>query len=137
MALLPPQTTPFTLDNMERFLCNTLQEAFNSAALTVAGKKRDFDVIVIGGGSFGSVLANGLFMRDPTRSRRILVLEQGPFVLPEHVQNLPFQGGDPGFSVPWVVRPGSDLRYAGLINAVGGRSLTWGGWSPELLTDEA
>src|SRR5215204_6351092 len=105
--LLSSETTTFTLDNMGRYLCNTLQEALDSTGQTVAGKRRDFDVIVVGGGSFGSVVANGLFMRDPTRSRRILVLEQGPFVLPEHVQNLPFLGGDPGLRVPWVVRQGS------------------------------
>jgi hypothetical protein len=43
--------------------------------------------------------------------------------------------GDPGLRVPWVTRPGSDLAYAGLLYGVGGRSLTWGGWSPELLHD--
>jgi choline dehydrogenase-like flavoprotein len=132
---LPSEVTSFTLDNMGRYLCNTLDEAIDSVGQTVAGKSRDFDVIVVGGGSFGSVVANGLFMRDRTRSRRILVLEQGPFVLPEHVQNLPFMGADPGYLVPWVVRPGSDLGYAGLMYALGGRSLTWGGWSPELLHD--
>jgi choline dehydrogenase-like flavoprotein len=123
---------------MGRYLCNTLDEALDSTVPLVAGSRRDFDVIVIGGGSFGSVVANGLFMRDPTRSRRILVLEEGPFVLPEHVQNLPFMGGEPAMRVPWVVRPGSDLGYgfAGLLYAVGGRSMTWGGWSPELLHDE-
>jgi choline dehydrogenase-like flavoprotein len=134
--LLGSPTTVFTLDNMGRYLCNTLQEAVDSIGVTVAGSVRNFDAIVIGGGSFGSVVANGLFMRDPTRSRRILVLEQGPFVLPEHTQNLPILGGDPGLRVPWVVRSGSDLGFAGLIYAVGGRSLTWGGWSPELLHDE-
>src|SRR5215213_1689563 len=127
--------TTFTLDNMGRYLCNTLQEAIDSTSPSVGG--RDFDVIIAGGGSFSSVIANGLFMRDPTRSRRILVLEQGPFVLPEHVQNLPFMGGEPNFRVPWVVSQGSDLGYPGLIYAVGGRSLTWGGWSPELLHDAA
>jgi len=61
----------------------------------VAGRKRDFDVIVIGGGTFGSVVAEHLFVADKTRSRRILVLEAGPFVLPEHFQNMPFRGGAP------------------------------------------
>ena len=135
-ALLGSETTSFSLDNMGRFLCNTLQEAVDGAAQTVGDQRRDFDVIVVGGGSFGSVVANGLFMKDKTRSRRILVLEQGPFVLPEHVQNLPWMGGDPGYRVPWVTRPGSDLNYAGLLYGVGGRSLTWGGWSPEMLHDQ-
>ena len=134
MAPLAAESTSFTLDNMGRFLCNTLQEAVDSAAQTVAGR-RDFDVIVIGGGTFGAVVAEHLFVTDATRSRRILVLEAGPFVLPEHVQNMPFiWGGAPDLRVPWVEPPGAQLQR--LIFAIGGRSLTWGGWSPELLDAE-
>ena len=132
--LLSSEPTSFTLDNMGRFLCNTLQEAADSAAETVAGRRRDFDVIVIGGGTFGAVVAEHLLVTDRTRSRRILVLEAGPFVLPEHVQNMPFMGGAPDLRVPWVNHPA--LNYSGLIFAIGGRSLTWGGWSPELLDVE-
>lgn len=132
--LLPSEPTSFTLDNMGRFLCNTLQEAIDSAAESVAGRRRDFDVIVIGGGTFGAVVAEHLLVTDRTRSRRILVLEGGPFVLPEHVQNMPFMGGAPDLRVPWVNHPA--LSYSGLIFAIGGRSLTWGGWSPELLDVE-
>lgn len=139
MALMSESTT-FTLDNMGRFLCNTLQEARDSTTEIIAGQRRDFDVIVIGGGTFGAVIAEHLFVTDTTRSRRILVLEAGPFVLPEHVQNMPFQtspsqnGGAPNLRVPWVNH--SALNYSGLLFAVGGRSLTWGGWSPELLDSE-
>jgi hypothetical protein len=125
-TLLGSETTSFTLDNMGRYLCNSLQEAIDSAGQTVGDQRRDFDVIVAGAGSFGSVIANGLFMKDATHSRRILVLESGSFVLPEHVQNLPWMGGDPGYGVPWVTRPGSDLGYAGLLYGIGGRSLTCG-----------
>jgi choline dehydrogenase-like flavoprotein len=132
--LLTSEPTSFTLDNMGRFLCNTLQEATESAGRTVGGRRRDFDVIVIGGGTFGGVVAEHLFISDATRSRRILVLEAGPFVLPEHVQNMPYLGGAPDPRVPWESH--SALNYAGLIFAVGGRSLTWGGWSPELLDVE-
>jgi hypothetical protein len=132
--MITSESTSFSLDNMGRFLCNTLQEARDSAGQTVAGRKRDFDVIVIGGGTFGAVVAEHLFIADSTRSRRILVLEAGPFVLPEHVQNMPFQGGAPNLRVPWLNHPA--LNYAGLIFAIGGRSLTWGGWSPELLDVE-
>ncbi len=132
--LLPSEPTTFTLDNMGRFLCNTLQEARDSAREILGGRPRDFDVIIVGGGTFGSVVAEHLFIADATRSRRILVLEAGPFVLPEHVQNMPFMGGAPDMRVPWVNHPA--LNYAGLIFAVGGRSLTWGGWSPELLDEE-
>jgi len=128
------EPTSFTLDNMGRFLCNTLQEAFDSSAQAVDGQRRDFDVIVVGGGTFGAVIAEHLFITDATHSRRILVLEAGPFVLPEHLQNMPFPGGAPDMRVPWVNHPA--LNYLGLIFAIGGRSLTWGGWSPELLDAE-
>jgi hypothetical protein len=131
---LSSEATSFTLDNMGRFLCNTLQEARDSASQSVAGRMRGFDVIIIGGGTFGSVVAEHLFIADATRSRRILVLEAGPFVLPEHAQNMPFMGGAPDMRVPWANHPA--LNYAGLLFAVGGRSLTWGGWSPELLDEE-
>jgi hypothetical protein len=135
--MAPPLTsepTSFTLDNMGRFLCNTLQEALDSSAETIGGRRRDFDVIIVGGGTFGAVVAEHLFIADATRSRRILVLEAGPFVLPEHVQNMPFLGGAPDLRVPWTNHPA--LNYSGLIFAIGGRSLTWGGWSPELLDIE-
>ena len=134
MAQLTSEPTSFTLDNMGRFLCNTMQEALDSAAQTITGRRRDFDVIIIGGGTFGAVVAEHLFITDATHSRRILVLEAGPFVLPEHVQNMPFQGGAPDLRVPWLNHPA--LNYSGLIFAIGGRSLTWGGWSPELLDEE-
>lgn len=131
---LASEFTSFTLDNMGRFLCNTLQEALDSGAQMIGGRRRDFDVIIVGGGTFGAVVAEHLFIADATRSRRILVLEAGPFVLPEHVQNMPFLGGAPDLRVPWTNHPA--LNYSGLIFAVGGRSLTWGGWSPELLDVE-
>lgn len=133
-ALLGSESTSFTLDNMGRFLCNILQEARDSATQTIAGRAREFDTIVIGGGTFGCVIAEHLFISDATRSRRILVLEAGPFVLPEHVQNLPFMGGTPDLRAPWASHPA--LSYPGLIFAIGGRSLAWGGWSPELLDAE-
>jgi choline dehydrogenase-like flavoprotein len=137
MAPLAAESTTFSLDNMGRFICNTLQEAKDSAGQVFGGRSRDFDTIVVGGGTFGSVVAEHLFIADATRSRRILVLEAGPFVLPEHVQNMPFVGpanGAPDMRVPWVNH--SALNYAGLLFAIGGRSLTWGGWSPEPLDVE-
>src|SRR5216683_3689387 len=133
MGLLA-ETTTFTLDNMGRFLCNSLQEATDSAAVTVAGRPRGFDVIVIGGGTFAAVTASRLFLNDLTHSRRILVLESGPFTLPEHFQNMPFLGGTPDSRAPWDSHPA--LGYPGLLFSIGGRSLAWGGWSPQLLQAE-
>jgi len=96
-------------------------------AKSVAGRTRDFDVIIIGGRTFGSVVAEHLFIADATRSRRMLVLEAGPFALPEHAENMPFMGGAPAMWLPWANHPA--LNCAGLLFAVGGRSLTWGGRS--------
>jgi hypothetical protein len=62
--------TSFTLDDMGRFLCNNLQEAAQSADQWLGGRKRDFDVIVIGGGTFGCVVAGHLFVSCfPSTSR--------------------------------------------------------------------
>jgi hypothetical protein len=81
-----PQDTLFTFDVLGRYGCNTLQEAVNSIARP---NPRMFDFIIIGGGSFGAVLASHLLNRDRTQAHRILVLEAGPFAFPEDVQNLP------------------------------------------------
>ncbi len=81
------QDTSFTHDILGRYVCNTLNEAKTSGA---------FDVIIIGGGTFGLTLAQDLFERSRSsgtaikpNNYRILVLEGGPFTLPEHVQDLP------------------------------------------------
>src|SRR2546423_5797498 len=100
--LLGSESTTFTLDNMGRFLCNSLQEARDSTGQIVGERMRAFDTIIIGGGTFGCVVAEHLFIADTTRSRRILVLEAGPFVLTEHVQNMPYMGGATDMRVPCV-----------------------------------
>ncbi|HKZ82546.1 MAG TPA: family 16 glycoside hydrolase [Anaerolineae bacterium] len=147
------QRTDFTLDVLGRYVCNGLDEALRSADTTLRADARPFDVIVIGGGSFGPVLAQHLFSRDETHRHRILVLEGGPFVLPEHVQNLPMLGlnvpgktsiadlraagqdGRPRSEV-WGLAWHSDTQFPGLAYCVGGRSLFFGGWSPQLLEAE-
>ena len=88
-----PQDTLFTFDILGRYGCNTLEEAVNSLNRP---NRRMFDFIIIGGGSFGAVLASHLLNRDRTLAHRILVLEAGPFALPEHVQNLPGNFAPPG-----------------------------------------
>ena len=81
------EDTSFTRDILGRYVCNTFDEAKRSGA---------FDVIIIGGGTFGLTLAEDLFERSrpagaaiKPNNYRILVLEGGPFTLPEHVQDLP------------------------------------------------
>src|SRR2546428_8906412 len=54
---LTAEYTPFTLDTMGRYLANTLQEALDSSAATLGDSRRDFDAIVIGGGTLRPVTA--------------------------------------------------------------------------------
>jgi 2-polyprenyl-6-methoxyphenol hydroxylase-like FAD-dependent oxidoreductase len=88
-----PQVTDFTRDVFGRYICNGLDEAVQSMN-PQRPDARPFNVIVLGAGTFGSALAQQLFFRDRAHSHRILVLEAGPFVLAEHVQNLPVLGLD-------------------------------------------
>jgi choline dehydrogenase-like flavoprotein len=148
-----PQTTDFSRDVLGRYICNGLDEALASANQSLRADARPFDVIVVGGGSFGSAFAQHVFARDQRHSHRVLVLEAGPFMLPEHVQNLPMLGlGVPGatsikdlrdagqdrkaraevWGLPWH----SNITFTGLAYCLGGRSIYWGGWAPRLLDAE-
>src|SRR6266404_3211451 len=165
---IPTQKTIFTTDILGNYVCNTFAEAMATGA---------FDGIIIGGGTFGLALAQDLFYRARRTGSgtvaqdglkppnyRILVLEAGPFVLPEHVQDVPSLGlANPGVQVPFP--PGSGLpatrqelisqgkdtqaisevwglpwnsteRFGGLAYCLGGRSLYFGGWSPRYLDTE-
>jgi choline dehydrogenase-like flavoprotein len=147
--------TDFSRDVLGRYICNGLDEANASADSNSRPDARPFDIIVIGGGTFGAAIAEHLWFRGTGRAHRILVLEGGPFVLPEHVQNLPVLGLDPagattinelrqqnnfGIDKPrkevWGLPWQSGIGFPGLAYCVGGRSLYWGGWSPELLDSE-
>ncbi|HTJ55632.1 MAG TPA: family 16 glycoside hydrolase [Nitrosospira sp.] len=106
---------------------------------------RQFDVIVIGGGSFGPVFAQHLFSSDHTHSHRVLVLDAGSLLLTEHVQNYPpiglgvppptendpFELRNEVWGLPW--RSNVPQGFPGLAYCTGGRSLYFGGWSPQLL----
>ncbi len=133
-----PQTTDFTRDVLGRYTCNGLDEALASTDPIGGASARPFDVIIVGGGSFGPIFAQHLMYRDPTGARRILVLEAGPLVLPEHVQNLPMLGlnvpgptsVDPGvarnevWGLPW--RTDVPRGFPGLAYCLGGRSVYFG-----------
>jgi hypothetical protein len=107
-----PQYTDFSKDVLGRYICNGLDEALAS---TSGPGGRPFDIIIVGGGSFGGALAQHLLYRDSFRNHRILVLDAGPQVLTEHVQNIPALGlaapgpitADPGvpraevWGLPW------------------------------------
>jgi hypothetical protein len=79
------QQTAFTYDVLGRYICNTWDEVM--AAQRNGGYP--FDVIVIGGGMFGSYCAEKLYRLGAPLALRILVLEAGGFLLATHIQNLP------------------------------------------------
>lgn len=150
------QYTPFSKDVLGRYICNGLDEALASTDSSRSPHARMFDVIILGGGSFGAVCAQHLFAQDSTHSHRILLLEGGPVSIPEHVQNLPIFAGlnVPGatsiqdlrnqgqfgpdkpreevWGIPWH----SSTKFPGLAYTLGGRSLYFGGWCPQLLDAE-
>jgi choline dehydrogenase-like flavoprotein len=89
-VLVDVQQTAFTHDILGRYVYNTFSEAKQSGT---------FDIVIIGGGTFGLTLAQDLFERSrplgpaiKPGNYRILVLEGGPYTLPEHVQDIPSLG---------------------------------------------
>ncbi|HVK16415.1 MAG TPA: GMC family oxidoreductase [Fimbriiglobus sp.] len=92
-----------------------------------------YDVIVIGSGMGGAVLADGL---TDTHNRRVLVLEAGSLVHQTHIDNLP--GYEHNLVAAWnhqvgnyVNRPGSTLMFGVQMN-LGGRSVYWEGLIPRM-----
>ena len=117
------QVTDFSRDILGRYICNGLDEALHSADVTLRPDARAFDMIIIGGGTFGGVLTSKLFGNDKTHSHRILVLEGGPLTLPEHQQNFPLINPGEVWGVPWNSdSPQSwNQQFPGLAFTVGGR----------------
>ena len=76
------QDTTFAKD-LSRLICNTLPEALTNS---------DFDAIVIGSGMYGAYCAAKIFRLSekhrPT-PLHVLVLEAGPFLASEHLENQP------------------------------------------------
>src|SRR4051794_41551842 len=77
--------TSFTKDIQGRYLCNDFSEA--EAWRQEGG--RPFDIIVVGGGTFGAGIAEHLWYRQRQAGGglRTLVVEAGPFPLPGALQN--------------------------------------------------
>lgn len=129
------QRTRFSLDAVARYSCNALDEALASGP---------FDVVVVGSGMYGAYLAQELAQRGAGKQLRVLVLEAGPFLVSEHVQNLALIGlnvpdellpaFDPGVAreLVWGIPWRGNVPFTGLAFCVGGKSLYWGGWCPEL-----
>ncbi|MGY8676481.1 family 16 glycoside hydrolase [Bradyrhizobium sp. UFLA05-153] len=141
------QQTDFGYDVVPRYICNNWQEV---AAAQGAGAY-PFDAIIIGAGMFGGYCAEKLYRAGGAAAYRILLLDAGAVLLQSHIQNLPQQlGGSIGgakynrqrddasgtqnviWGMPWI----SNQNFPGLAYCIGGRSLFWGGWSPQLTPDD-
>jgi choline dehydrogenase-like flavoprotein len=104
--------------------------------LEYLGPRDDFDLIIIGSGMGGGILADDLADRAGKRLR-ILVLEAGSFLYPTHVYNCcRFPNADVArhFGCDTFTQPGDSKteRYIGEKPqlAFGGRSLFWSGLIP-------
>lgn len=135
---VPVQNTSLGIDAFSRYVCNTWEEAVESGG-------PPFDAIIIGSGMYGGGLATKLYRLT---GRKILVLEAGPFLTPEHVQNI----ANIGFNVASEIEPNSEpgtprelvwglpwrgnVKFPGLAYCTGGKSVFWGGWCPRLTSGD-
>ncbi|MHA7629798.1 GMC family oxidoreductase [Corallococcus sp. M7] len=104
-----------------------------------AREEKKYDLVIVGTGFCGLAVAHRALEQNP--HCRILMLERGPFFLPEHFQNLPlpFVGTLGGLSetFPWTLAAstasGADgtVRWQhGMVPFFGGRSIQWSAWCP-------
>lgn len=103
----------------------------------------DFDFIIIGSGFCALGFAQRALAHNPLA--RILILERGPFFLPEHFQNLPlpYQSTIGGLSetFPWtlssktIAQPYFQWQH-GMVPFFGGRSTLWSAWCPRPTPEE-
>jgi hypothetical protein len=110
-----------------------------------AREEQQFDYIVIGSGFCALAFAHRTLTSDP--KARILILERGPFFLPEHFQNLPLPYrrtlGGLSETFPWTLSARTAEAEAGTIGwqhgmvpFFGGRSIMWSAWCPRPTKDE-
>lgn len=132
---LPPpdiQRTTFAVDGLGRFTCNTWDEILD------AQRSGQFDIVIVGSGMYGAYTAAKLFergrrMADERDAPRILVLESGPFLITEHIQNLTRRSTDlASLAADDLVGPGqtNGVSFAKHSRCLGGKSIFWGGWAP-------
>lgn len=126
--------TPATYDNLVSARTASQERLF----LTYIGHRNDFDVVIVGSGLGGGVLADELAERIGG-SRRILVIEAGSFLYPTHVYNSTRFSNSAvarhfGCDTFWQAGNPSSERYIGEKPQLnfGGRSIFWSGLIPTL-----
>lgn len=98
-----------------------------------------YDLVIVGTGFCGFAVAKRALENNP--HTRILLIERGPFFLPEHFQNLPLPFvntlGGMSETFPWTLsastasgRDGTVRWQHGMVPFFGGRSTLWSAWCP-------
>lgn len=127
----PQHPTPQKVMDHQFFLS---EEAWKNAR-----EQEQFDYIIIGSGFCSLAFAERVLSAKP--KAKILILERGPFFLPEHFQNLPIPYqrtlGHLSETFPWTLSSKTALQPAGTIQFqhgmvpfFGGRSIMWSAWCP-------
>ena len=120
----------------------------DNATWKAAREEGSYDYVVIGTGPCSYAFADRVLSNNA--SARILMLERGPFFLPEHFQNLPLPMKDTlglgGLSetFPWTLSkrtarppPGQSITWMhGQVPYFGGRSTLWSSWCPRPTREE-
>jgi choline dehydrogenase-like flavoprotein len=89
-----------------------------------------FDHIVVGAGAYGTAFAHRILELD--RTARVLLIDKGVFLIPDHIQNLPPTYIDLNINTgirPW--RLVGSPNFMPQIPYVGGRALYWNAWTPQ------
>jgi hypothetical protein len=127
----------FTASTYANFV-STSGAAQERLFLTYIGPRNDFDIIIVGSGIGGGVLADDLADRLG-HSKRILVVEAGSFLYPTHVYNLcRFPNADLarhfGCDTFWQSGNSDTQNYIGEKPQLnfGGRSIFWSGLIPTI-----
>lgn len=121
-----PEFTTFSRDVFGRFSSNTWEAATKDP--------EGIDVVVLGSGMYGGYCASKTFelsrlrfgdlagagQNPDRRALRVLVLEAGPFLIPEHGQNIPNFGlNDSGISNTVNVGAGTNPPVRNLVWGAG------------------
>jgi choline dehydrogenase-like flavoprotein len=106
--------------------------------LQYLGPRNDFDIIIVGSGMGGGVLADDLGERFK-HQKRILVLEAGSFIYPTHVYNMSRVSNSSvakhfGCDTFWQAGNSDSQNYIGEKPQLnfGGRSIFWSGLIPAI-----
>lgn len=111
----------------------------------IAREEDHFDYILVGSGFCALGFVQRILEEKPLS--KILIIERGPFFLPEHFQNLPipYQKTLGGLSetFPWTLssktanQPAGNIQFQhGMVPFFGGRSILWSAWCPRPTREE-